>query len=292
MNNNSVYEISQNPFESLAVDITNRCNMTCHFCWNPNRVDNDMNIADFERLCRTLPKPVLLKLMGGEPTLHPDLLDFLRIAYNHHHKVTVVSNGLKFADRTFTSSLKELHDEGIRFSLTISLDGGIGNYEAYRIINGDEKYLDMKRNALQTLLDYKLNRICLTAMIVRGVNENSVRELVQLAKNNDKYIRYIHFRNAAKIGRWSACAPYSFTELKKLASTEFTEEEWKPNSIGEICCPANRCCYRFRPSKRLQISIIDFASENAFNCPKRGRYSLFTKKIQQFFVSMEERKVL
>jgi molybdenum cofactor biosynthesis enzyme MoaA len=282
------YKFTDNPFESLVVDITNRCNMSCNFCWNPQRQQSDMSFEYFKRLCAELPFPVFMKLSGGEPTLHPQLLDFMRVAHQYQHTVYIVSNGIKYADIKFIRSLKVLKDEGISLSLGISMDGGYLNRNAYVLINGQDCLADKVR-AFDTLVDSGLGRVCLMATIYRGVNENVIPQLILLADKHPQAVRYIHFRNATKVGVWQETNPYTIEEMKALVCSHFSQEQFQPRCLREVYCSPEekrQCCYRFRPNKRLQISLIEFNSQRSACCPKRGRVVNGVNGIQPFFMSM------
>ena len=282
------YAINKNPYESLVVDITDRCNMTCNFCYNPVRSTSDMSLDDFKYFCANLPSPVLLKFCGGEPTLHPNILDLIRIAHQNGHRVHIVSNGTRYTDQIFMNSLKELTRSGTAFALGLSMDGGCANKHAYEVISGYD-CLQQKLEAFNSLVLYKLGRVGLSAIIIRGLNEDVVPQLVALAKQNT-IVRYLHFRSAGKVGRWIDTEPYSINELKGLVKHYFNEDEFKPKCVQEPHCPpesGNECCYRFRPTDRLQISLIEFNSQRSTRCQKRGRLINKSYKIQPFFDSMK-----
>jgi molybdenum cofactor biosynthesis enzyme MoaA len=282
------FPIEENPFESLVVDITNRCDMRCGFCYNREPSGPDMRLDFFADFCARLPVPVYLKLSGGEPTLHPDLPEMIAAGARRGHTVYVASNGLRYADPAFLGGLRKVRTAGAGFSLGISLDGGTANRKAYEVIN-ESDCLDRKIEALESLLGSGLGRLCLTALIVRGLNEDVIPQLVGLALRNPKAVRYLHFRNAALVGRWKKTAPYSMKELKELVGALFTGEEFARSCIGEVHCPppdGRECCYRFRPTGRLQISLIEFASPRARACPRRGRLKNGATAIQPFFDSM------
>jgi molybdenum cofactor biosynthesis enzyme MoaA len=281
------YSVDKNPFESLVVDITSRCTMACNFCYNPVRSSRDMSLNRFADICADLPFPVLLKLCGGEPTLHPRILDFIRIAHHYRHKVHIVSNGARYTDHTFMNSLRELKRRGTTFALGLSMDGGYTDRHAYEVINGCD-CLRQKRDAFHSLISYRLGRVGLSAIIVRGLNEEVIPQLVELAKRN-AVVRYLHFRNAGKVGRWLDTEPYSIGELIRLVRPYFSEEEFAPKCVQEPYCPpesGNECCYRFRPTGRLQVSLVEFNSDRAAMCQKRGRLVDDSYIIRPFFVSM------
>ena len=247
-----------------------------------------MRLEDFKTLCSTLPSPVLMKLSGGEPTLHPQLGKFIKIAHSYGHLVYIISNGLRYREPELLNSLIRIKESGARFSSGISMDGGAANRQAYEVINGGD-YLQAKLDAFHALVDSGLTRICLTAVIVRGLNEDVIPQLVELALKHPKTVRYIHIRNAGNVGRFDETESYNIYDLKKMTSALFTEEKFKEGCVGEIHCPPESgrdCCYRFRPTPRLQISLLEFFSEKAAHCPKRGRVKVGSDKIEPLFFSM------
>jgi molybdenum cofactor biosynthesis enzyme MoaA len=275
------YPVEENPFVSLGVDLTYRCNMNCTYCYNPIRSFADMDLAYFEEVCRRLPRYVQFKFLGGEPTLHPDFMGFIRAAARYKHEVVVLSNGRRYTEPGFVEALADLDK---RFILGLSLDGGASRDDVYYRIN-NEHCLRWKMEALETLDKHFPGRVELSAIIVRGLNEDVIPELLQLA---DRYrvVRYIHFRVAAKAGRWAETAPYTLEELKEIVRPRFTEEQFQPRCLWEIHCdPGQGCggCYRFRPTSRLQISLIEFATPRVAACFQRGHLVDREFRVQSFF---------
>jgi len=276
------YAVDDNIYENIYLDITHRCNMHCSYCYNPQRLNIDMSIEYFEEVCKRLPNRVNFKLLGGEPTLHEDLFKFITIAQFYGHGVFFASNGIKYNNAEFMSGLSKLSD----FYPGLSMDGG-HNRNSYQVIN-DSDCVDQKLKALGNLIKHDVKGICLSAVIVRGVNEFAIEHLIELAKSNPRHVEYIHFRNAGKVGKWVDIEPYSMNELKDITSRYCSESEMEPRCIGEIHCSqdsGNTCCYRFRPTNKLQISLVEFATVDSANCHKRGKL-LNDFTIQPFFENM------
>ncbi len=68
----------ENIFESLVVDLTHRCNMTCANCYLPNRTIPDLDVDRLYDALARLPKRTYIRLIGAEPTLRVDLPDIIR----------------------------------------------------------------------------------------------------------------------------------------------------------------------------------------------------------------------
>ncbi len=280
-----VYSVENNPYQAIYLDLTCRCNMTCSFCYNSeNENPADMEVEYFEDVCSRLPAAVYFRFLGGEPALHPHFFDFIRIGSSFGHHVQFSSNGLIYNDDSFLSRLKNLQYPVVA---SMTLDGGYSSRESYIAINGED-HLDAKLQALENLNRHGIKRVALTAIIARGINEQTVPELFELADKYKEIVRFIHFRTAARIGSFIDTEPYSLEELKSLVAPYFTADELQPRCIGEIHCPpieGRGCCFRFRPTRRLQVSLIEFASDRSANCHKRGKL-LDDYKIAPLFAHM------
>ena len=104
------YDIENNPFSFLYVDMTYDCNMECEFCYNPVRNYSTLDIDWFEDVCARLPHPVNFRLLGGEPTLYPHLDRALDAVTKHGHQAAIVTNGLRLASMSYAKKLKKVLD--------------------------------------------------------------------------------------------------------------------------------------------------------------------------------------
>jgi len=71
--------------EKIYVEITTRCNLHCRMCVKyaagSTIIDEDLPLALFKNLTPALTKAKTLILNGiGEPLLHPDILEIVRMA--------------------------------------------------------------------------------------------------------------------------------------------------------------------------------------------------------------------
>src|SRR5215510_6698986 len=84
------------------IEITNHCNLECPICIVQNRNNYHMSLEEFRATIEGLiEKEGLLdtvNLSGGEPTLHPEFLNFLDLAKRPQiSRVSVSTNGLRLA---------------------------------------------------------------------------------------------------------------------------------------------------------------------------------------------------
>lgn len=193
------------PYDTVIIDVTHRCNMTCANCYVPNRtiadLDADWLISIFERL----PRGRFVRLVGGEPTLRNDLPRLIREARRNGHHPMVVSNGLRFADRAYVRSLKEA---GLQVAY-LSFNGGFDD-ELYWVID-DMRCAAKKAEAFENLrAEHVYTSIGM--IIVRDVNEHEVKRVVEAVKSS-RNVRELHLRSIGAMGRYMANPPLTLDEL-------------------------------------------------------------------------------
>lgn len=123
-----------NKLEYLEMHIADNCNLKCRGCTHFANISNRDNFIDarvlelrFKRLSKlfTIEK---LRLLGGEPLLHPDIINILKIARRdlEYSNIELVTNGLllnKITDEFFETCKK------CRIKITISLYPVLKNKE-------------------------------------------------------------------------------------------------------------------------------------------------------------------
>jgi molybdenum cofactor biosynthesis enzyme MoaA len=282
LNKNAFQPIEKNRYDSVMVDITNRCNLSCQCCYHPDRNDQELSLEAFSDLMKRLPGPTTIKISGGEPTLHREFPQMVRVAHALGHNVVILSNGTTLMSDKILSYFVDLNRQGIPFTLTITFDGGFHDPKPYELINNDAHLLQVKKAVFQRLIQARVKQLCLGALIVRGCNEQVIPELIETAQTYPAFIRYLHFRGVGPGGRYLEEAGYTVKELKQLVAPYFSSEAFRQPAREEAFCPPTStrdCCYRFRPGNRLQISLIEF-TDQTLTCPKRGRVRLGSNLIE------------
>ncbi len=98
---------------------TLRCNQSCEFCFNRSMPFlPDMSFDDFKVMLEKLVtlRVRTLDIMGGEPTLHPQIIDIVREAVQCGLNVNISSNG------TNTGVLEDLLDTGNNVTVGLSIN--------------------------------------------------------------------------------------------------------------------------------------------------------------------------
>jgi len=103
-------------FRKIYLEISNVCNLSCSFCPKTKRKAKLMAVDEFKSI---LPKirpftDYLYFHLMGEPLCHPNLKDFLDVAYEYKFKIIITTNGtlLKQCENILLNS-KALHKVNI-----------------------------------------------------------------------------------------------------------------------------------------------------------------------------------
>lgn len=177
----------------IETHIVNHCNLKCRGCSHFSGLAKEYYkpLGDFEREMKALSEKEdirTIRIMGGEPLLHPQWFNFLLVAraYFPNSQVVLVTNGillsklreyidalnenqitvclseyhLKLKDRDILGKLKyrEIHEKGNLYNISLDLNGKQDINEAY-------KYCDLARYGWYFFKDGRLYNCCIFANI-------------------------------------------------------------------------------------------------------------------------------
>jgi MoaA/NifB/PqqE/SkfB family radical SAM enzyme len=262
-------KIEENTFGQVYVDLTSRCNLNCEWCCNSKYKIPDISNKHFEKICSSLPKKIEIRLLGGEPTIHPNLFELIDIAKRYKHMVTVITNGIAFANLQYCKEIKEHGPLVISVSMDAEVDPSV------------------QLLVLSNLQEAGFKRIVITSTITRDNIEMILyfKKLKQIFQS----IKYMHFRNMINDPN-----ALTYEELKQEVLKEFPE--WNTPSkiirdgksyLGQPCC--GRCELRW-VTPDLQIMILDCS--RAGKCHVRGYVDNESMTINHFFKEIKRRNTL
>ena len=158
------------------VEITTRCNLGCPTCFADSGPGHDLSLAQVEamldRLLETEGQPEVVQISGGEPTLHPHLLDILATAKARDIRhVMLNTNGLRLAQEPdFVRQLA-------RYRPTIYLQFDGLTASTYQTLRGRDLRA-VKQQALDHLAEAGMH-VVLVATVAQGVNEGEIGHILR-----------------------------------------------------------------------------------------------------------------
>ncbi len=179
------------------IEITNHCNLECPICIVQNKHNYNMTKAEFvatiDGLIEKEGTLETVNLSGGEPTMHPDFLEFLDLGKRPEiSRISISTNGLKVASSP--EFCAELAKRGVYVNLQLD---ALSN-PALRVLRGAGNHAEMKRKALANLKAAGV-RTTIISTVALGVNDQEIGDCVKLLMDND-FILSLMFQPAAHTG--------------------------------------------------------------------------------------------
>jgi len=107
--------VSQESVHMLILEVIDECDLSCPTCIAASTVGSGnarprtVLISRVERLVSKVGKLPLIMVSGGEPTLHPEILEILSDLSEYADQVMLITNGVLISsDANFTDSLSKL----------------------------------------------------------------------------------------------------------------------------------------------------------------------------------------
>lgn len=163
------------------IEVNSACNLDCPLCFANSGAHNHHNLElTFEQVESMLDSfiaaegdPEVIQFSGGEPSLHPRILDFIRLAQGKGiDYVMLNTNGIRIArDDKFLAGLAE-----IKPHVYLQFDGF--DPETNRALRGRPDLIEDKLRALDRLAEVDV-RAVLVAAVERGVNEHEIGRIIE-----------------------------------------------------------------------------------------------------------------
>jgi len=99
-------------FRTIKLHLTPTCNLRCQGCYDGPRCPSPLTLTELYRVLEMLRgHPCRLDLMGGEPTLHPDLVALVRYATHDCGvgDICLYTNGTRIS-ASFANQLRDAVD--------------------------------------------------------------------------------------------------------------------------------------------------------------------------------------
>lgn len=182
--------------ENIEIHVVDHCNLNCYGCDNFSpiakpwliKVDNYCN--QLEQLAKISNKEINeIRIMGGEPLLHPDILDIIRITRNifNESTITLLTNGILLHEmnENFWLTLKEYN---VQIWLSIYDKNKVNYYSLFDIF---DRYKINHRESHSSLLNNSNCSIFHNLSLVQNstLNFKENWDLCYLARGNCTTLR-------------------------------------------------------------------------------------------------------
>ncbi|MFN3485741.1 MAG: radical SAM protein [Planctomycetota bacterium] len=157
----------------LAIlEVTNACNMRCPTCFSSSGPGDFLELKTIRDMVDAFVSseaaPEALMISGGEPSIHPRILEILELVRQKGVRYPILNtNGKRVArDTRFVRRLGEL---GV--TLYLQFDGFRSS--TYRALRGESDLFQIKKRALEHCRELKLG-VILVMTVEAGVNEDEI----------------------------------------------------------------------------------------------------------------------
>jgi uncharacterized radical SAM superfamily Fe-S cluster-containing enzyme len=220
------------------VEVNSGCNLDCPICFadsghQPDGFSLSYEQVEFmlDRFVAAEGEPEVVQFSGGEPTIHPQILDFIALAQAKGIRMVMLNtNGIRIArDRRFAHELAQS-----RPHLYLQFDGF--DLETHLTIRGRDLRKD-KQRALDRCAEEGL-AVTLVAAIERGVNEHEVGAIVRFAVAHPA-VRAVAFQPVTHSGRHVEFDPLerlTNADVIKLLATQVPEWYRLDDFVPVPCC--------------------------------------------------------
>lgn len=183
------------------IEINEECNLECPVCfaesspYKKGSLSLDTIEAMMDALVESEGEPDVLQISGGEPTIHPQILDILKLAKTKPIKHLMINtNGVRLArDKEFVKELAALTPG---FEVYLQFDSL--EKAALENLRGVD-LSTVRRKALENLEEFNI-ATSLVVTVKKGVNDHEMGAIIDHALNY-KCIRGITFQPIQDVGR-------------------------------------------------------------------------------------------
>ena len=222
------------------IEVNTNCNLDCPICFadSGHHAHGDgyaltLEQVEFmlDRFVAAEGEPEVVQFSGGEPTIHPQILEFVALAQAKGIRCVMLNtNGIRLArDRRFADELARLSPH-----LYFQLDGF--ERDAHMALRGVDLRADKER-ALERAAELGLT-VTLVAAVEKGVNEHEVGAIVRYGIAHPA-VRSIAFQPVTHSGRHLEFDPLerlTNADVMKLVAAQVPEWFRLDDFVPVPCC--------------------------------------------------------
>lgn len=202
----------------LRISLTDNCNFRCFYCMP----EEDYDFSPASRLMQ--PGEILalarifvengvkkIRLTGGEPLVRKDAAEIISELGKLPVELVITTNGTRIAEM-----LPVLIDAGIK-TINISLD--TLQPEKFLMITRRDLFHQVRSN-IELLLHHKIT-VKINMVVMKGLNDNEIKDFIDWTKHNPLQIRFIEFMPFSG-NKWTSNKMFSLEEILNTVEKDFT----------------------------------------------------------------------
>ncbi|MHA2149358.1 MAG: radical SAM protein [Candidatus Thorarchaeota archaeon] len=220
-----------------VMEITGQCNLECNICFaaapSGGHVPFEQITSMIDSYVSYEAEPELLQLSGGEPTLHPDIIEIVKYAKGLGiQDVAVSTNGLKLLEAEFAQELAKTDP-------VIYLQFDTFDPEVSKLIRG-RNLVEEKKRAVEVCNELGMTTV-LVPTLIAGVNVKEIGSLVRYALVQKKVFG-VNFQPVSLTGRVGApdITSPSISQVLQEIETQ-TDAVLEVSDFRPIPCPHPHC---------------------------------------------------
>ena len=227
------------PLTDLRISVIDRCNFRCPYCMPEDDYPRDheflskadrLRFEEIERLARIFISLGVrkLRLTGGEPLLRRDLPELVRqlAAIPGGADLALTTNGSLLAEK-----IEALRAAGLQ-RITLSLDAL--DAETFRTMSGGRGDVDTVLAAIAAAERAGFAPIKINAVVMRGVNDAHVLDLVEHFRGSGHIVRFIEYMDVGTCNEWRRDLVVPSAELRERIDARWPLVALGPNYGGEV----------------------------------------------------------
>jgi cyclic pyranopterin phosphate synthase len=209
------------PLRNLRVSVTDRCNLRCQYCMPEEeytwlRRSELLTFEEIERLVEIFTDLGVdkVRLTGGEPLLRRELPDLVRLLAGVPavRDLAMTTNGVLLADKAAALKSAGLH------RVTVSLD--TLRPDRFRRLTRRDDHAAVLRG-IDAVREAGFEGLKLDSVVIRGVNEDELIDLVDFARRIDAEVRFIEYMDVGGATHWSREQVVSRAEMLERLGARF-----------------------------------------------------------------------
>ena len=233
------HDLRARALTDLRISVIDRCNFRCPYCMPEDEYPRDheflskadrLRFEEIERLSRIFVSLGVrkLRLTGGEPLLRRDLPELVRqlAAIPGATDLAMTTNGSLLAEK-----VDALRTAGLS-RITLSLDTLDAN--TFRAMSGGRGDVETVLAAIAAAERAGFTSLKINAVVMRGVNEDGVLDLVEHFRGSGHILRFIEYMDVGTCNAWQRDLVVPSAELRARIDARWPLAALEANYGGEV----------------------------------------------------------